>query len=126
MIKRLNEFYSLDEKKYYLFIPGTTHYDENKFGNPVYVPDFYYLDEKFNRFLGNRNTKDVEEYVKKLNKKGLDVFVGPHSPEKEDQNGDFIPYQDPNLKGVWKRPTNVEVEIYNNILEEQKQTKKLA
>ena len=28
-----------------------THYDENKFGNPVYKLDSFYLDEDFNKFI---------------------------------------------------------------------------
>lgn len=125
----LNEIYSLDEKKYYIYYPGSTHYDEDKFGNPVYVPDFYYLDENFNKFIGNRSVETADKYAEELTKHGKDVFVGPCSPEIEDENGEFIPYSNPNVKGIWKRSTNVEIEIYKEILKKQQEenkTRKLA
>jgi len=39
----MNEIYSLDEKKFYIFIPGSEHLDQNYVGRNVFVKDFYYL-----------------------------------------------------------------------------------
>ena len=71
----------------------------------------------------------LRAFYEELNKHGKDVFVGPCSPEIEDENGEFIPYSNPNVKGIWKKSTNVEVEIYKGILKKQQEenkTRKLA
>lgn len=126
----LNETYGLDGKKYYIYVPGTTHYDEDRFGNPKYVYDMYYLDSKFNKFIMQTDKDDIEKFADKYKKAGNDVFVGPHAPETEDINGDYVPFTNPNLRGIWERPTKEQLLTYKEIIkrdrEEEKNIKKLA
>lgn len=126
----LNETYGLDSKKYYIYMPGTTHYDEDRFGNPMYAYDMYYLDSKFNKFIMQYDEDGIEEFVNKFKDAGKDVFVGPHAPETEDVNGDYVPFKNPKLKGIWERPTKEELDTYKAIIkgdrEEEKKVKKLA
>lgn len=125
-MEKLIPISSVDNKKYYLFRPGTTHYDENCFGNPTFVYDFYYLDENFNKHVADRNKDDIEVYASELIKKGLDVVIGPHAPEVEDKHGDFVPNTNPNTLGIWQRPSVKQLEEYKDILSEQSKTMKLA
>lgn len=125
----MNEIYSLDEKKFYIFIPGSEHLDQNYVGRNVFVKDFYYLDENFNKFIGNRRTDMVESEAKRLEELGFDVFVGPCSPEIEDENGDFVPNESKDTKGIWQKATKEELAKYRSIIKAQseaKKTKKLA
>ena len=112
----LNKIYGLDEKVYYIYMPGTTHYDEDKFGNPRYVYDYEYLDENFNRFVMQTTKDHAEEVADKLRKTGRDVIVGPHTPEKEDKNGDYVPYSDSRIAGIWERPTKEQLDTYTEIV----------
>ena len=126
---KIIEIYSMEGKKFYIFMPGSTHYDENRFGNPVYKLDSYYLDEDFNKFIGNRNKNDIQKYAAELEKAGRKVVVGDHSPEIEDRYGDFVPNENPNTMGVWERPTKEQLEEYKSIIEKQNEKslqKKLA
>lgn len=128
MMPIINKISSLDNKDYYIYMPGTTHYDEDRFGNPIYVKDYYYLDEKFNKFIMQCDKSNVEEFVTKLKETGRNVVVGEHAPLKETRHGDFVLYTNPNIKGIWERPTKEQLLNYKKILEEQeiKNVKKLA
>ena len=117
------EIYSLEGEKFYIYRPGSTHYDENHFGNPVYKLDSYYLDQEFNKFIGNRNKNDIQKYASELKEAGKDVVIGPHSPEIEDQYGDFIPNENPNTLGIWERATEKDLEKYRKIIQKQQQEK---
>ena len=48
----MDRYQARDEKEYYVYIPGTTHYKNDEHGNPRYVYDRYYLDNEFNKYLG--------------------------------------------------------------------------
>ena len=48
----IEKIYSRDDKDFYIYVPGTTHLEADRFGNPRYVYDRYYLDNEFNKYLG--------------------------------------------------------------------------
>ena len=48
----MDKVFSGEDKEYYLYVPGTTHLESDRFGNQRYVYDRYYLDENFNKYTG--------------------------------------------------------------------------
>ena len=48
----IEKIYSRDDKDFFIYIPGTTHLEEDRFGKPIYVYDRFYLDNNFNKYLG--------------------------------------------------------------------------
>ena len=123
MMPIINKIYSIEEKEYYIYIPGTTHYDEDRFGNPVFVKDYYYLDEEFNRLVMQCDISNVNEFADKFLSDGKDVVVGSCAPFYETRHGDFTPYSNPNVKGIWERPTKEQLLKYRTILDGQKENK---
>lgn len=118
MMPILNSVYSLDEKKYFIFMPGTTHYDEDNFGNPIYVKDYYYLDSEFRKLIRQCGKENAEEYADKLKKEGKKVIVGDHAPLVETKYGTFVPYSNPDIKGIWEDPTKEQLQLYKRVLED--------
>jgi hypothetical protein len=47
----MDKIFTRDDKEYYVYVPGTTHLEEDRFGNPRYVYDYYYLDSDFNKCM---------------------------------------------------------------------------
>lgn len=130
MMPIINKIYSLEEKEYYIYIPGTTHYDEDRFGNPIYVKDYYYLDDKFNKFIGQFSKENAKEYADRLIDEGRDVLVGDHAPLIETRYGTFEQFSNPEIKGIWERPSEEQLLKYKDIIANQEQgnkpVKKLA
>ena len=65
----IEKIYSRDDKDFYIYIPGTTHLEKDKFGNPTFVYDKYYLDSDFNKFLGksipwSEENDDASKWIK--------------------------------------------------------------
>ena len=118
----LNKIYSMDEKEYYIYIPGTTHYDEDRFGNPIYVKDYYYLDCNFNKFVMQCDSNSAKDFADKLIKSGKDVIIGSCAPFTETKHGDIVPYSNPNIKGIWEKPTVDQLTKYRTILNAAKKT----
>lgn len=118
----IKEVYTKDETKtFYQYEPGTESLDENYVGRTVYVKDFVFLDENFNKFIGNRNKNDIIGFYEELTKAGRNVIIGDHSPEIEDRYGDYVLNENPNTLGIWERPTKEELENYKSIIERQKE-----
>ena len=115
----MDKIYSRDDKEYYVYVPGTTHYTSDTFGNPKYVYDYYFLDSEFNKFIGEFDSDRVDKVATELIKSGRDVVVGECAPSEDPK---------PSKKGIWERPTEKQLEKYQEILKEQKgkQVKKLA
>ena len=65
----MDKIYSRDDKDFYIYVPGTTHLEEDKFGNPRYVYDRFYLDNNFNKYLGKsipwtEENDDASKWIK--------------------------------------------------------------
>lgn len=65
----IEKIYSRDDKDFYIYVPGTTHLEADRFGNPRYVYDRYYLDNNFNKYLGNaipwiEEKEDASKWIK--------------------------------------------------------------
>ena len=121
MIKKIpfmDKFQARDEKEYYVYIPGTTHYKSDEHGNPRYVYDCYYLDDNFNKFIKDFDSEIVHVVAAEFIKSGRDVIVGNCDPDKPNSS----------KKGIWEKPTDEEIDNYKRILEGQteKIVKKLA
>lgn len=114
----MDRYQARDEKEYYVYIPGTTHYKNDEHGNPRYVYDCYYLDNSFNKFIKDFDSNYVNIVAAEFIKSGRDVIVGACDPDEPNSS----------RKGIWERPTEDEVNNYKRILESQKekQVKKLA
>lgn len=121
----IKDVYSMDPTKvFYQYEPGTVHLDENCVGRMIFVKDFVYLDENYNKCIMTLSKDNIEEWVTKYTKEGRNVFAGPHAPQRETQYGDYEPYLDPNKMSIWERPTKEELEKYKRIIERQKEEAK--
>lgn len=85
----------------------------------------YYLDENLDRFIndislikedGSRDTL-YEERLKELESNGM--FIGPHMPEVKNEHGEFVPNNNPNTMGLWRKSTKEEKDRYIRILIDQ-------
>lgn len=115
-------------KQYYIHFASKLHVDENRRGELIEVETFDYLDENFNRFIINISNDRVEHFAKVIGEKakeqGREIFVGAHSPEIEDVNGDYVPNTDPNTVGIWEKATNAELVHFQSMLNSQNRMKK--
>lgn len=114
---------NMEGKCYFIYFTGKTYFDNDKNGKLVEKEVSYYLDENLNKFVLNYNKDFIEqfadEFSKKVEKLGKKVFIGPHSPEKEDVDGTFIMNNDKNTLGIWEKPSKEELLHYNYILDKQ-------
>lgn len=124
MMPIMTKIYSIDEKVYYIYVPGTEHLSVDKFGNPTFKKDpWCYLDADFNKFVLNISNERADEYAKEQQKLGKNYISGPRSPETIDEKGDFVPNTN-DESGIWERPTPEQIHTYRTIL--NKQEKKLV
>lgn len=84
----MDKVYSGEDKDYYIFIPGTTHFALDDLGNPRYVYDRYYLDDKFNRYTGESVPwldKDSSKKMKASTKEELENYKRILEEQKEEK-----------------------------------------
>lgn len=109
--EEIKKIYSLEGETFYLYFDGKDHYDE-KNGKEISAPNFYYLDKDFNVFMGNFNKDAIGTHLLKFIKKGVNVKSGPHSPEIEDENGDYVSNTNKDTLGIWRITTPEEKNKY--------------
>lgn len=109
-----------EDKQFYIYFKGTTHYDEDNFGRPIERENFDYLDENFNRFILNGSFDTVREFrITELKKGNTRLFIGPKSPETENADGKYVPNTRPDLYGLWEKASKEDLLKYQRILEQQ-------
>lgn len=110
-------------KQYYIHFTSKIHGDENYRGKFIEALTFEYLDENFNKFIINVSKDSAEHYSNVIGEKakenGREVFIGAHSPEIEDVNGDYVPNIDSNTVGIWEKATPTEIAFYKSMIDRQ-------
>ena len=106
-------------KQYFIYFEGTTHYDEDRFGRPIEAENFTYLDSNFNKWILNIDKDESNRFLDYFKSKGVDAFIGAHSPETETVDGEYVPNTNPNTVGIWIKPTKEELTKYHKVLEKQ-------
>lgn len=121
--ERLISITGADGKNYFIYFTGTTHYDEDNFGRPVERENFQYLDENFNRWIFDGKREDIGRHYSVIDKmarqKGRTVFVGPHAPETETVDGDYVPNENDTTLGIWEKAEREEILKFKSLLIKQ-------
>ena len=106
-------------KQYFIYFEGTTHYDEDRFGRPIESENFKYLDENLNKWILNINKNEADRFLNHFKSKGVDAFIGTHSPETENAYGEYVPNNNPDTVGIWEKASKDDLRHYQNLLAKQ-------
>ena len=106
-------------KQYFIYFEGTTHYDEDRFGRPIESENFTYLDSDFNKWILNINKDEADTFLNHFKSKGVDAFIGTHSPETENVYGEYVPNTNPDTVGIWEKAKKEDLSKYQRILAKQ-------
>ena len=119
-----------ENKLFFIYFDGTTHYDEDFNGNKIEKENAVYLDENLNTFVMNVDKSYSKDMLDHFLESNIPAFIGPHSPEIEQvrrvrENGKsilkevMIPNENPNTVGIWRLSTKEEKLKYTNLLLKQ-------
>lgn len=106
-------------KQYFIYFEGTTHYDEDRFGRPIESENFKYLDENLNKWILNIDKNEADRFLNYFKSKGVDAFIGTHSPETENVYGEYVPNNNPDTVGIWEKASKDDLRHYQNLLAKQ-------
>lgn len=99
--------------------PAIKEEDKMSLGEPIATPKREFLDSDYNKYLGDKDSKGLEEKLLECKSKGIETFVGKGAPFKVTEavgHWSVTPNKDiDSEEGYWAVPTEEDLKHYEDL-----------